>query len=347
MIKIYDKFKRNKTIKKIKDKAGWLKDYIILALIALVAYLIFNYPVPYYILAPGGIVNASDKYSIENIENDSSFYLTYVTEYQGTVASYLLGIFNKDYELVKIESDEEIKTVNKQDSLRDELLLKESQVLSTYNAYKLAGREVKLTENGYYVRYLADFAKTDLIIGDKIISINDVVVNSEEELLDLISSYRANEEIKLKVISNNKEVIKKALVVNIDGVSKIGIGIITDYIIETNPDITFKFDKDENGSSAGLIMTLDIYNTLIDEDLTNGLLIAGTGTVDVEGNVGSIGGVDYKIKAAVKEKADIFFVPAGDNYDEAKKIVDENNYDINLIKVNTVTDAVDYLKNVS
>lgn len=52
--------------------------------------------------------------------------------------------------------------------------------------------------------------------------------------------------------------------------------------------------------------TLEIYNSLTDDDLTKGYKIVGTGTIDMEGNVGMIGGVKYKLKGAIKKKADIF-----------------------------------------
>ena len=48
---------------------------------------------------------------------------------------------------------------------------------------------------------------------------------------------------------------------------------------------------------------LAIYKELIEEDITHGLKIVGTGTIDELGNVGEIDGVKYKILGAVKNKA--------------------------------------------
>ena len=93
------------------------------------------------------------------------------------------------------------------------------------------------------------------------------------------------------------------------------------------------------------MMALSIYDILTKEDLTKGLKIVGTGTIDELGNVGVIGGVEHKIKAAVKENADIFFVPTG-NYEEAKSTVLENNLDIKLIEVKHIDDAINCLNNM-
>ena len=91
------------------------------------------------------------------------------------------------------------------------------------------------------------------------------------------------------------------------------------------------------------MLSLTIYDLLVKENLSHGRTIAGTGTIDKNGNVGEIGGVKYKIKGAVKDKADIFFVPK-DNYKEAKKIVDKNKYKLKLVKVNTLKEAIEYLR---
>ena len=90
-------------------------------------------------------------------------------------------------------------------------------------------------------------------------------------------------------------------------------------------------------------MSLSIYNKLVDEDITKGRKIVGTGTIDTDGNVGEIGGVKYKLLGAVKSKADIFLVPY-ENYDEAIRYKNENNYDIKIIKVATFDEALNTLK---
>ena len=89
---------------------------------------------------------------------------------------------------------------------------------------------------------------------------------------------------------------------------------------------------------------LTIYSYLTNTDLTNGKKIVGTGTIDKEGNVGPIGGVKYKLIGAVKNKADIFLVPNGDNYEEAIKIKKEKNYDIKIIGISTLKQAINELE---
>ena len=125
-----------------------------------------------------------------------------------------------------------------------------------------------------------------------------------------------------------------------------GIILVTINEYKTNPKIKVNIDDNESGSSGGLVMALAIYNSLIEEDITKGLTIVGTGTIDEEGNIGTIGGVKYKLKNAESEKADLFLVPKGDNYKEAIKIKKEKNYNIKIIPIGTFDEAIEFLKNI-
>ena len=66
----------------------------------------------------------------------------------------------------------------------------------------------------------------------------------------------------------------------------------------------------------------------------------------MDGNVGSIGGVTYKLRGAIKEKADIFIVPNEDNYKEVMEVVNKEKLNIKVIGVDTFKDAVDKLSQV-
>ena len=90
-------------------------------------------------------------------------------------------------------------------------------------------------------------------------------------------------------------------------------------------------------------MALYIYNSLTEEDITKGYEIAGTGTIDIDGKVGEIDGVKYKMIGAYKKGVRIFIVPE-ENYEDAIKVKEENKYDINVISVSTFDDALNKLK---
>ena len=117
--------------------------------------------------------------------------------------------------------------------------------------------------------------------------------------------------------------------------------MITNYEYELDPEINIKFKDSEGGSSGGAMMSLSIYNAITDEDITKGLKIGGTGTIDINGNVGEIDGVKYKIMGAIKNDLDIVFVPSA-NYEDAIKTKGKNK--IKIVSVDTFDEIINYLK---
>ncbi len=63
------------------------------------------------------------------------------------------------------------------------------------------------------------------------------------------------------------------------------------------------------GPSGGLMFSLQIYQQISGKDLQRGRKIAGTGTINSDGTVGEIGGIDKKVIAAHRAGATIFFAP--------------------------------------
>lgn len=98
------------------------------------------------------------------------------------------------------------------------------------------------------------------------------------------------------------------------------------------------------GPSGGLLQTLSIYNQLVEEDLTHGLRIAGTGTISISGTVGAIGGIKEKVPTAFDDNMDVFFCVKA-NYEEALEAYNQlPNKDMKLIEIETFYDALNYLK---
>jgi len=92
------------------------------------------------------------------------------------------------------------------------------------------------------------------------------------------------------------------------------------------------------GPSAGLMFTLGVYDLLTGQNLTGGRRIAGTGTIDLEGNVGGIGGVQQKVIAAERAGAQYFLVPSA-NYADAQAVAKN----ITVVEVNTAQGAINFL----
>jgi PDZ domain-containing protein len=96
------------------------------------------------------------------------------------------------------------------------------------------------------------------------------------------------------------------------------------------------------GPSAGLMFSLAVFDALTPEDLTAGHRIAGTGTIDLNGNVGTIGGVQQKVAAAERAGAQYFLCPPG-NYEQARAAARH----IQVVRVATVQQAVAFLRTLA
>ena len=324
---------------KIKE---FLKNNIKYILILVIVGIIANYPLPYYIEAPGGTIDITNRIDIDGgYVSKGSLNLLYVTEYRGNVMTYLMGLVLPSFDIEKQE-ERQISNESAQDIyIRNRVMLENSIDNATILAYRYANKTVNIT--GYNNVILANYNDNDLKIGDNIISIDDVKVSNLIDIKNELDKKEANQTITISVMRDNKE---HSFKVKLDDEKKLGIIVQTDYEYELDPEINIKFKTSESGSSGGLMLALSIYNAITSEDITHGLKVAGTGTIDIEGNVGEIGGVKYKIMGAVRNKMDLVFVPAA-NYDEAMEVKKEHNYDIDIIKINTFEEALNYLNNLS
>lgn len=225
---------------------------------------------------------------------------------------------------------------------RDKILLDNSVDNAIYVAYKASGKDIQIKNVYNYVIGKVDEAKCELAIGDIILEADGKDITSIN-LNEYIASLEVGDNIDFKVTDDKDRISsKKCSVVDIDGAKKVGILYSQNFDYDTS-SIDIKFNGSEGGSSGGFMMSLSIYLALSDEDLLRGRNIAGTGTIDINGVVGEIGGVKYKIIGAHNAKVDLVFVPL-ENYNEAMYIVNKYNYDMEIVKVHTLEDAINYLK---
>lgn len=316
-------------------------------LIVLIAiFLLFTIELPYSIYTPGGSVNLNERITIDNeSEITGSFNMAYVSMVKGSIPFLLVSKIIPDWDIVKKENI----TIEGEDmgSMmdRERLYLKESQDAATINAYKKAGKNLNITSTNNNVSFIASEAKTNLKIGDNIISVNDTYIESLDDLKNIIKNMNDNTKVKLKIKRNDKEEEAYATTYKTSDGIKIGVSLITTYEYVASPKIDIKSKSSEMGSSGGLMMSLTIYNKLVENDITKGKKIVGTGTIDIDGNVGEIGGVKYKLIGAVKNKAEIFICPL-ENYEEAMKVKEERNFDIEIISAKTFDEALKKLEEI-
>ena len=312
-----------------------------------VVFLLFMIELPYSIYTPGGAVDLNKRISVNNgYEAEGSFNMAYVSMVRGSIPFLLLSYIIPDWDIVS--SDEiTIEGENMEEMLeREKLYMQESMDAAIINAYRAAGADLNITGTISEVSFIAEEADTNLKIGDEIIRANQVEIHSLDDLKKVIKGLDEKEKVKLDVIRDDEEKECFAYTYKTDDGMKIGVSLLTTYEYTTAPEVSITSKASEAGSSGGLMMSLTIYNSLVPKDITGGKKIVGTGTIDIDGNVGEIGGVKYKLIGAVKSDADVFICPE-ENYEEAIEVALDKDYDIPIISVSTFLEAIEALEELN
>ena len=312
-----------------------------------VVFLLFMIELPYSIYTPGGAVDLNKRISVNNgYEAEGSFNMAYVSMVRGSIPFLLLSYIIPDWDIVS--SDEiTIEGENMEEMLeREKLYMQESMDAAIINAYRAAGADLNITGTISEVSFIAEEADTNLKIGDEIIRANQVEIHSLDDLKKVIEGLDEKEKVRLDVIRDDEEKECFAYTYKTDDGMKIGVSLLTTYEYTTAPEVSITSKASEAGSSGGLMMSLTIYNSLVPEDITGGKKIVGTGTIDIDGNIGEIGGVKYKLIGGVKNDADVFICPE-ENYEEAIEVVLDKDYDIPIISVSTFLEAIEALEELN
>ena len=321
-----------------------VENYKFLIIWGIIIFLFF-YEFPFVIYTPGGIVNLEDRIEVENSrDTEGSLNMSYVSLVKGTLPMILLSYCLPNWDLVKSsEITAPDESVNELLEL-EKLYMQSSIDNATILAYEKAGKELNITREVNNIVYISDDADTDLEIYDELLTADGIEVNDVAELREIVNSKNEGDSITFLVNRNGKEKECSAKIYNTEDGLKVGVSFLTTYEYETNPEISVATKASESGSSGGLMLTLAIYNAITDEDITKGRTIVGTGTISLDGTVGAIDGVKYKILGAVKSDAEIFLCPM-ENYEEALSVKEEFDLDIEINGVATFDEALEYLEN--
>ncbi|MDQ0482777.1 SepM family pheromone-processing serine protease [Guptibacillus hwajinpoensis] len=325
----------------------------VMIIVVVAAFTFIN--LPYYVTTPGEAKELDDVINVDGgSEDKGGFMLTTVRVGQANLIQYVWAQFNEYHELIPEELIKREGETDEQYHQRQLDVMANSQTSATIVAYQAADKEIEITNNGVLVTGVIDGMPADgkLKIGDLITRVDDKNIKTTEELLDKLGTYSKSETVN---IAFDREGNKKEVEVGFSSFpepyntekGKVGVGItgpVTSTSIETDPTIDIKTDQ-IGGPSAGLMFSLEIYNQLTKEDWTKGYEIAGTGTINEEGEVGPIGGIKQKIVAADSSGAEIFLAPvAHSNYDDAMEAAEDIKTEMKIVPIETFQDAIDYLK---
>lgn len=325
---------------------NFIKENFRFLLLLTALYLVFNIELPYVIYSPGGYISLNDRVVVEGgYESEGELGMAYVSQIRPSIPFVLASFIIPNWDLQKASEvtleNESIEDMN----AREKMYLENAIDSAIIASFTLTENDVEIIDVQNHIEYITGSAQTTLELGDIILSVDGMDYENIEELSNYIQTLNVGDTVSFTVLRDEKEKKATAKIYEEEGKKMVGLMSIPTYEYETDPDVDVKFKASEAGPSGGLMTALSIYNALVKEDITGGKKIIGTGTIDLEGNVGEIGGVKYKLIGAVKKDAEVFLCPK-ENLEEALKLKIENDYDIKIIGVATLQDAIKALQEV-
>ena len=330
--KLYEKFKK-----------FMVNNYKFLLSLIVIIFFCF-YELPYVIYTPGGVIPLEERIEVDNDNSyDGSLNMSYVTMLKGRIPLVLMSFVAKNWDLEKTQ-DITLEGENVDDMLElDHLYMKQSVDNATILAYQKSGEKIEIKEKVNNVVYIAKEAKTDIKKYDQVLEVDGKEVQDVLDIKKLLQDKKEGDMVSILVNRDGKKIKTSGKLYDTEDGLKIGIVFLTTYKYDTDPKINVKIKKKEAGPSGGLMLSLAIYNSLVKEDITKGDNIVGTGTIDIDGHVGEIDGVKYKILGAEKNDADVFLCPM-ENYKEALKMKKKYKLKLAVKGVSTFDEAIEYLE---
>lgn len=319
--------------------------FIVLALVAVAL------PVPYVVLGPGPTINTLGSYGSEKVlvitgtkVNTVSGHLnlTTVSVSTGRLSAFqaLSGWLAGDRVVVPRETIYPPGQSQQQVQQQDAEQFSGSQT----SAEGAAFCQLK------FPRYFGVLGTSNLVkpagalkVGDRLISLDGKAVDTaaalQAELVTLSPGRPATVVVKRGTAVTPVQVTLQKPASGSKG-ARIGISVADTCFAPF--EVKIGLNDDIGGPSAGMMFALGILDVVGPTDLTGGRFIAGTGTIDLTGNVGAIGGIQLKMIAARRAGATVFLAPAGNCADVRGNIPKG----LTVAKVSTLNQAVEVLASV-
>jgi PDZ domain-containing protein len=324
----------------LSRRASWPL-YLIGSLVAIgaLAMVAWNVELPYLAWSPGPVADAADAVVAEEMEvyppEGQLLMLTILSQDVNVFDALVAGV-DPTIDLIRKEavrrpgeSDEEYR----------------NRVLEQMDDSNFIAIQVALGALGYpqqmvITEILGNVPAVDVIEpGDVIVSVDGVGIDNIDQIAPLIEAHEPGDVIPMVVERQGAQLeVQVQLAERDDEPGVAMVGVVLRRLVEAPFSLSLE-EGDVGGPSAGLMHALAIIDVLTEGDLTKGHVVAGTGTIDFDGNVGAIGGIRQKVPAAEAAGAGYILVPKGNH--EAALTAERDH--IEIVPVATIEEALAFL----
>jgi PDZ domain-containing protein len=304
---------------------------------------------PYYALAPGSARQVGDLIVAENTDTyppEGKVLLTTITLSKVSPLEALTGWLRADVDVLPQEkilppdtTDDDYRRFNVEE-------MDDSKQTAVVVALRRLGYQVAERGEGALIeRVLPQFPANGRVEpGEVIKAVDGRAVSLVQEATTLIGAHKPGESVRLEVASPDGKATR-TIDVPLAADPEQGGKAVLGVFLRTSKrafDLPFPVEIKSGaigGPSAGLAFTLGIIDKLTEGELTGGRRVAVTGTIEIDGRVGDVGGVAQKTAAVEAADADVFLVPAAE-YDIARQRARKG---LTVVKVSTLQEALDAL----
>ncbi|CAN5795843.1 SepM family pheromone-processing serine protease [soil metagenome] len=312
------------------SRLWWVTGPLLMALLAVIVVTAAR-PVPYIALRPGtarsveplvtlSALSGGPRPNVEKPTDDLLFVTVSSRQPSGIEALWYSRDRTAEVVPEKIINGTQTPQQNRTFNLQ---LMTDSKDKAAKVALERSGFDVKVSYTGAVITDQSPDLPSSKVLqpSDTIVEADGKAIKTPDDLVGVIAAHEPGQTIALRVdrLDPAGTVDVEAELAKNPKTGKALLGVSLD----ARPKYTFpiKVDIDSGlvgGPSAGLAFTLALIDQLSPGDLTGDRTVAVTGTINLDGSVGPVGGVVQKTEAAIRAGATVFIVP-NDEYADATK----------------------------
>lgn len=334
----------------VQKRARWRYVVVAVAIGVALGLLAAYINIPYYTLGPGPAKDVSELVHVSGervYPSAGQFFLTTVSVSTRPVSLFeaFIGWLDPAVSVVPRTTVVRPGLTDQQQSQYNSMDMEQSKYAALIAALHATGFKTPPIPGARVIAVAEGFpAKGKLERDDLIVAVDGVTVRDPESAVRPIIAKPIGSKLKVTVLRKDQRLTFEMRTVPSplsEDKDRPVLGVRLAQAVRLPFDITID-SQNIGGPSAGLAFALTVADVLTPEDLTRGHHVAVTGTIDTDGTVGPVGGVEFKVRAAEKEGADVFLAPAME-VAEARKAASH----VKVIGVSTLEEALAQLRKLA
>ena len=327
----------------------WLIGPSLVLLTALIGWFI---PTGEFLVMPGSAVRTSTMISVPSAPSKGrhgELLLLTIYSAPASVDEWAFGHVWPNARIVPARTQLPPNTTYERFRRLEESMMADSQTTAKVVALRQIGYDVPERGQGAAVETVQPGSAAEIAgikKGDLIVGLNGQSIETGRQLVDALGQMRPGDAVQLRLKANDSDAEQDLQVTlgsrpNQPSRPLLGVTPVTyrqhfDFPLQIGID-----SKGIIGPSAGLVLSLGIMQAASAADITKGHKIAATGTLDLDGRVGAVGGIDDKVISA-EGRAEYLLVATAD-YEKARQAART----LTVVPVDSIERAIDFLRGLA